>query len=147
MLEANDFWTYSCDLYAKNKIAKRCLSLQDNHNCNVNLFLFCLYLFSLGKTLSTGQCLALSEAIESLEKQLKQHRAMRKTAKSASPKDYERLKEEELKLEQKQQALLVNTFNDFDSKAENDPITSFVTYYDLDQETANDLVLPVKASS
>ena len=47
-LEDRPFWTFSLDVYTRPGIADACLSLQDQHGCDVNVVLFCCWAASTG---------------------------------------------------------------------------------------------------
>ncbi|MBS0248384.1 MAG: TIGR02444 family protein [Proteobacteria bacterium] len=40
----NEFWRFSCEIYAAAGVAVECLRLQDKHDIDVNLLLFCAWL-------------------------------------------------------------------------------------------------------
>jgi uncharacterized protein (TIGR02444 family) len=42
--EAAEFWEYSLRVYALPGVADVCISLQDDHGCDVNILLLCLWL-------------------------------------------------------------------------------------------------------
>ena len=41
--QADQFWTFSLQIYAHESVAEACLSLQDNYSLDVNLILFCYW--------------------------------------------------------------------------------------------------------
>jgi len=147
-LSADTFWDFSCNLYAKQGVAQSCLSLQDIYGCNVNVLLLCVFLHEQGYALTPDQLVTIVDAITESDTCLAAHRAKRVAAKKGDPKHYQWLKQQELDLEKHQQALLINLVNQLPVKIKNhDPIEAFLAYYQLDDETKHNLVLPVKASS
>ncbi|MFC3094083.1 TIGR02444 family protein [Alteromonas sediminis] len=145
-LRADDFWQFSCQHYMKEGVAKSCLTLQDNFGCNVNLLLLCVFLEQANKGLSIEQCAYLHRAIEHDDNTLKAHREIRKAAKHGNQSNYNSLKQQELALERAQQENLIAAFNGMPKAQKSyDPIDTFLAYYDLDENSKNTLVLPVKA--
>jgi uncharacterized protein (TIGR02444 family) len=48
----NPFWDFSLSVYARPGVAAACLELQDRHDLDVNLLLYCLFAGSMGRRLT-----------------------------------------------------------------------------------------------
>jgi uncharacterized protein (TIGR02444 family) len=104
-------WEFALSQYQRPAVARACLSLQDDFNCNINLVLFCLYAETLSYSLTVKELLLIEKTITDSEQQLKRHRSRRRKAKTATPDCYQALLEQELVLEQKQHQLIIDGAN------------------------------------
>jgi uncharacterized protein (TIGR02444 family) len=60
--QAEDFWRFTLEIYARPDVSSRCIELQDEHGRDVNILLYCLYAgLILGRRLG-GTELALLES-------------------------------------------------------------------------------------
>lgn len=107
------FWDYSLALYSYDKVMPTCLQLQDVYKLNVNMLLFCCYLDKLSYPLTTNELHKLIAAAQQTDSEIQLKRSERRAAKnpkqeSANHTQYEALKQEELVLEQQQQADIIS---------------------------------------
>jgi uncharacterized protein (TIGR02444 family) len=126
-LFAEQFWHFSLALYKKEGVAKRCLILQDDFSCNINVLLFCCLLRKKELIFSDKILKNIILSIEKSEITLKQHRFKRSAAKQ-NPALYQVLKDQELALEQQQQHDIVETYlanRDSPSPSQGDPVTVY----------------------
>lgn len=108
----NDFWQFSLSCYAEPGVAETCLVLQNQHEANINLLLYCLWLAKTGRSLDWVQIQQKGE-IESWHRQqvlpVRQLRMMMQETSEGSQAQkyyYESLKKDELDAEQIEQAML-----------------------------------------
>ncbi len=104
-------WAFALSLYKNPAIAKACLALQDEFNCNVNLILFSHYADSLGITLDSEHFLAIQQAIKTSEERLARHRSLRRIAKTESVHNYQALLKQELDFEHDQHGSIIECVN------------------------------------
>lgn len=109
MLQADEFWDFSCQLYADEGVASACLHVQDALDLNVNMILFCFYADTQGCYFSKAEYAACHQAIHSHAQALEQHREKRKGLKGTA--SYEAMLEQELSMEKYQQEQIVTYFN------------------------------------
>jgi uncharacterized protein (TIGR02444 family) len=57
-------WVFSCNLYSQPRIKAACLYLQDEHEVNVPLLLFCCWTGQYYQSLSPPQFAAIQESVE-----------------------------------------------------------------------------------
>lgn len=86
------FWTYSVALYGRSEVADACLRLQERHQLDVNLLLYCLWAASTGAgPLDGGDMASLCQAVGDWHERVVRHlRAIRKGLKEpigAAPRD------------------------------------------------------------
>ncbi|WP_427977321.1 DUF2390 domain-containing protein [Agarivorans sp.] len=102
---AERFWQFSQHVYANPELQSLCLSLQDKQQRNINLLLWLSFCQQQSWTVNLEQLLA---QIRDSEQKLAQFRRHRKTIKPLlSDTQYQLLLKHELKLERRQQQLLV----------------------------------------
>lgn len=63
-------WDFASALYAEPSIQELCLQLQDQHNANVNLILWCCWLESEGKPLGADSLIRAEELVLPLDQSL-----------------------------------------------------------------------------
>lgn len=104
----NAFWQFSLDLYVKPEVANYCLALQDQHNMQVNLLLYSIWLSAEGCILEPQLIKQNSQLQNWLSEIIPSIRLARKNVGENSKQDplYKQLKACELKAEQKAQAIL-----------------------------------------
>ncbi|MDM7862064.1 TIGR02444 family protein [Alteromonas sp. ASW11-36] len=113
LLTIDTAWQEALAIYALPGAADHLIKLQDNYGCNVNLILLCIVLGNRQFSLERMHIEQLISGIEQSERQLALHRELRRAAKLGAAKAYERLKQHELILEQRQHTLLLTTLNQF----------------------------------
>ncbi len=117
-LNSEQFWQFACKLYSKDGMQTKLLGYQDQQSKNVNLCLLLYYLDSLELAVTPSQLSELESCIAEFDQQalqpLRATRAYLKTIQN-EVSDYPTIRKEllsaELKLEKKQQQLLINTAN------------------------------------
>ncbi|WP_105174388.1 MULTISPECIES: TIGR02444 family protein [unclassified Pseudoalteromonas] len=117
-LNSEQFWQFACQLYSKDGMQTKLLGYQDQQGKNVNLCLLLYYLDSLELAVTPSQLSELELCIATFDQQalqpLRATRAYLKTI-QAEISDYPTIRKEllsaELKLEKKQQQLLIHTAN------------------------------------
>lgn len=128
-LFADQYWHFSLALYKKGEVAKKCLLLQDEFQCNVNILLFCCFVRHKELPFSYNSIKNIELAIKQSEQQLYAHRLKRIAAKQNAPL-YQALKDQELALERQQQKMIVEAYlANHDSHLDDDAITVFVDYF------------------
>ena len=109
--QADAFWQYSVDIYARTGVAETLITLQDNFGVNVNLCLLCSYIQRSGNVLQQTQLEELEQALVRTDKTLQPLRAERRDAKHPNPDCYKQLLAEELEWERQQQQDLIDALN------------------------------------
>ena len=117
-LNSEQFWQFACKLYSKDGMQTKLLGYQDQQGKNVNLCLLLYYLDSLELAVTPSQLSELESCIAEFDQQalqpLRATRAYLKTIQN-EVSDYPIIRKEllsaELKLEKKQQQLLISTIN------------------------------------
>ncbi len=81
------FWDFSISLYSKPGVGAACLALQDRHEIDVNILMFCLWLADDGYPAATGaEMRAYRHAVEPWHQEaVRGLRAVRKWMKPARP--------------------------------------------------------------
>lgn len=133
------FWDYSVRLYEREDAASHCLSLQDNHQVNVNLLLLVCWCMKFNVILTLPAIRTLADSINDLDLQLLAHRGTRRAShpdKGGDKELYEELKSQELALEKQCQQLLVDAFNaldaqQFEGDAVNPSFVALIHFYEL----------------
>jgi|GEM_PF-3492444 len=113
IISSDEYWNYALNVYGFGQIQALCLTLQDEHRCNVNVLLFCCYLDALKIALKHTAFETLNIALQPSELELHQHRILRRNAKQGPTDTYESLKQDELTLERKQQKIITETMQSF----------------------------------
>lgn len=145
-LEADQFWRFSCELYADAEIAKTCLALQDEYALNVNLLLLAVWLGRQQIGLSMDDFGRLTAAIAAWQhKHLQPIRELRRqigTERLRTPADlkhaveqlYGQLKQVELTAEKIQQQQLITALMERPlPDAASDPTSNLYAYIDSRQ--------------
>ncbi len=117
-LNSEQFWQFACKLYSKDGMQTKLLGYQDQQGKNVNLCLLLYYLDSLELAVTPSQLSELESCIAEFDQQalqpLRATRAYLKTIQNEIS-DYPNIRKEllsaELKLEKKQQQLLISKIN------------------------------------
>jgi len=110
MHEANAFWQFSLTVYASPGVADECLALQDSHDLNVNVLLFCAWAgHDLGVALVSEDIAAIARVIADWDAKIVKplraaRRAMKAWPQAASLR--EKLKAQELEAERLEQGML-----------------------------------------
>lgn len=109
------YWRFSCELYANSTVASACLRLQDFHSTNVNVVLFECFLIRCGFTLEFEELNQVLLAIAREDYELKVFRDARIEAKPVASdpvkdKIYALMKASELQLEKQQQKAIVEAW-------------------------------------
>ena len=60
-VDAACFWAYSLRTYASPGVADACISLQDDHGCDVNVLLLCLWLAQMGQFVLEGKHIEVAQ--------------------------------------------------------------------------------------
>lgn len=123
-LNSEAFWQFACRLYDEEGMQTRLLGYQNQQGKNVNVCLLLYYLDSLELALNESQLnqleLCIGEFDEQVLKPLRTARAYLK-ANQSEIADYARIRKEllsaELKLEKKQQQMLIDRVNRMSLKA------------------------------
>lgn len=104
----NDFWQFSLELYANPEVAQYCLKLQDQHDMQVNILLYSLWLSFEGCILEPQRIKQNSQLQNWLKVIIPNIRDARKQVGENSKQDplYKQLKASELMAEQRAQAIL-----------------------------------------
>ena len=108
----NQLWQFSLQQYGKPEVAQICLTLQNEHEANINLILYCLWLAQIEKCFDWADILHNENREEWRRDHILPLRESRLALKQAGLRDaeqiteYERLKQKELLAEQKEQAML-----------------------------------------
>jgi uncharacterized protein (TIGR02444 family) len=113
-LPDNPFWEFSLAVYGRSGVPEACLGLQDRHDLDVNLLLFCCWAGSRGRALAAGDLDRLVETAgpwhEHVVKALRGARCWLKgqTAAPAEPAEALRevIKAQELEAERLEQLIL-----------------------------------------
>lgn len=135
-------WDFSVRFYEHEDVALHCLSLQDNHQVNVNLLLLICWCMKHNVILTLPAIQTLSGSIAKIEPRLLAHRGTRRACHPDNGGDralYEELKAQELELERTCQQLLVTAFNKleaqrFEGDAINPSIVALIHFYRLKQQ-------------
>lgn len=62
----NEFWDFSTRLHARDDVERACLALQDRHDIDVNVLLFCYWVAASGRaTFRPGELAAALDAVRS----------------------------------------------------------------------------------
>lgn len=117
-LNSEQFWQFACKLYSKDGMQTKLLGYQDQQSKNINLCLLLYYLDSLDLAVTPSQLSELESCIAEFDQQalqpLRATRAYLKTIQNEIS-DYPNIRKEllsaELKLEKKQQQLLISKIN------------------------------------
>lgn len=108
--DKNLFWQFSLDFYGCPAVADLCLQLQDDHQRQVNIVLWCLWLGQQGKALDKSSLACALEQLQDWQLEVVQPlRHARKALKHhalSNPVIYRQAKQLELELEQQEQGLL-----------------------------------------
>lgn len=107
--QAEDFWQWSCDYYAR--IKQPCLIWQDGYGANVNMLLLAIYLAAHQVALSLADWRKLQHHIAQSNADILRLRQQRYSIKSQCEQTYQQLLRQELLHEQQQQQLLMNKLN------------------------------------
>lgn len=110
---AASFWRFSLAVYGKPGVSGACLDLQDAHEVDVNVLLYCCWMAHRGCSLTTAQCLEAIKTTEEWRRDVVQPlRAIRRHVGAgdrtvpAFASAYTALKTCELQIEQTEQAML-----------------------------------------
>lgn len=112
--EAHPFWAFSIAVYERDGVAEACLALQERHDLDVNVLLFCCWAGSRGQSLDSDEIARLIETVspwrDDVVRPLRDVRRWLKTQSLAPAATVEplreRVKADELKAEAIQQWLL-----------------------------------------
>jgi len=120
--DKNLFWQFSLEFYTRPAVADLCLQLQDDHQRQVNIVLWCLWLGQQGKTLDKSGLARALDALQSWQLDvIGPLRHVRRTLKRhglSNPAIYRQAKQLELELEKQEQGLLFElSFGLLDSPA------------------------------
>ncbi|WP_220720511.1 TIGR02444 family protein [Agarivorans litoreus] len=102
---SDNFWHYSEQVYSRPEVKKLCLWLQEQHQRNVNLLLWLSYCQQQRWTVNLELLLIQISTSEQKISEFRQHR--KKMKPHLSDTQYQLLLKHELKLERRQQQLLV----------------------------------------
>lgn len=103
--DAEQFWQFSEQHYARPGVAQACLQLQDEHGANVNLLLLLLMLEERGFTVEPASFMPLLATRQGLFNQWRRLRRQLKT--TLNHDEYLQLLQHELELERWQQQELL----------------------------------------
>ncbi|MFT5788275.1 MAG: hypothetical protein ACI8SJ_000378 [Shewanella sp.] len=121
-----------CDsIYLKHQ--QLCLSLQDEHQVNVNLLLLALWLDTQELQLSAAQWQTLRQDTLKWETRvLLPYRSLRRLSKSClSDAEYQQMLEVELMLERKSQRLISRSLNKLACQGDSSNLTSYLALFNL----------------
>ena len=111
--EAEAFWAFSLDLYARPGVAASCLRLQDEGGLDVNLLLLCCWIARSGRGRLSEAEIAAAEARAApfrrdvIEPLRAVRRGLKKLPDAASLSLYAELKQIELRAEREEQRMLL----------------------------------------
>ena len=133
----NSFWDFSLTVYARENVERACLALQERHDLDINMLLFCCWAGSRGRSLTAADIGRLRDAVEpwrsSVVTPLRGVRGWLKTqgvaAKSLTDPLRERIKADELDAEAVAQRLMVETVPVNDGTGEPDLAAANLTTY------------------
>ena len=115
-----EFWQFSLTFYQNNLVSQRLLAAQEEHNLNINMALFCLYLEQKNLGLSHSQLEALKRQLQPFNQEVTNKlRSLRFEFRHREQEidGYATLKKHllqaELILEQQEQAILIATCQSF----------------------------------
>jgi uncharacterized protein (TIGR02444 family) len=148
----HDFWRYSVKLYSKKAVETACLLLQNTHNLNMNILLYCLYHPANGRgIITTRELERVAFLVDNFNKKITS--TLRKTRQlwkklSNSSAIYHELFHLELAAEQIEQAIIMEALfsvaqnNRTDREKLNDCMASLNNYFCqksviLNKETRN----------
>jgi uncharacterized protein (TIGR02444 family) len=114
-MEANPFWDFSLQHYAKVPVRQQCLTLQDRVGANVNIVLFTLWLASEKCLFDYDLILRHAEFLRWHEQVVTPLRQARLGVKQSGLSDrlYEKVKKSELNAEQIEQDILYSLLPQF----------------------------------
>ncbi|MCW8109030.1 TIGR02444 family protein [Alteromonas ponticola] len=138
-LSFQHFWNFSVTHYLAGENKRCCLTLQDQYGVNVNLLLLLGWCITHHKIVTLVQWNELQGAIEQSDENLKAHRHRRQKEKQKTQFDsarYQLLKDQELVLERRQQADMLEQFSQqvhlcIEPDQVNGSIPAFVHSYNL----------------
>lgn len=135
----HDFWRYSVKLYSKKAVETGCLLLQNTHNLNLNIILYCLYHPAHGRgIISIRELEKVAFVVDNFHKKItgnvrKSRQSWKKL--SASSAVYQDLFQLELTAEQIEQAIIMEALfsvaqkNRSEREKLNDCIASLNNYF------------------
>lgn len=128
LFDADAFWQFSGELYQKKGVKELCLQCQDEFSLNVNLLLFCGWLWRFDISLTIPQWRIVQQVITQSESELHELRKQRKCQVKNS-KQYKACLERELQLEAQQQNLILQTAEGLNLQEVNEhPLRSYFAY-------------------
>jgi uncharacterized protein (TIGR02444 family) len=68
--EANPFWQFSLTLYARDGVAPACLRLQDSHELDVNIILYCCWAAECGVVLDAAAITGIVDGTSAWRRQV-----------------------------------------------------------------------------
>ena len=152
---AEEFWTFSLDLYARPGVADACLRLQDSYALDVNMLLLCCWLGRRGYRLGAAELAAAEARAAPLRAQvLVPLRAVRRALKTmplaGGAALYARVKAVELAAEREEQRLIVAPWSGSPRPARDEGITEaanltlYFTSHGLAPEVGEELINALK---
>ena len=114
----NPFWQFSLDYYAKPGVQAICLKLQNEHEADVNVLLYALWLAGQGRVLCMSELLRSEELVEvqAAVRDLREYRSHQRG--KVNSQVYQQLKDRELQAEKIVQDVLFDHINVFSQRSE-----------------------------
>lgn len=112
---ADEFWDWTCVVYADGEVQTLCLAMQNRFNCNVNFLLLAIWLGQRNYLIPKTGWSLLIKRTERLRAGVRQLRDRRRKVKLADREKYEELLNLELKGENLVQAKAMETLLGFNN--------------------------------
>ena len=112
---ADEFWDWTCAVYADGEVQTLCLAMQNRFNCNVNFLLLAIWLGERRYLISKTGWSMLIKRTERLRKGVRRIRESRRKVKLTDREKYEELLNLELKGENLVQAKAMETLLGFNN--------------------------------
>lgn len=112
---ADEFWDWTCVVYADGDVQKLCLAMQDRFNCNVNFLLLGIWFGQRKHFMSKAAWSVLIKRTARLRTGVRKLREQRRKIKLADREKYEELLNLELKGENLVQAQAMDILLSFDN--------------------------------
>ncbi|AOE49006.1 TIGR02444 family protein [Kangiella sediminilitoris] len=106
---ADEFWDWTCTVYANGDVQTQCLAMQNRFNCNVNFLLLAIWLGQRNYLIPKTGWVLLIKRTEKLRAGVRKLRQKRRQLKLKDREKYEELLDLELKGENLVQAKALET--------------------------------------
>lgn len=112
---ADEFWDWTCVVYADGEVQTLCLAMQNRFNCNVNFLLLAIWLGQRNYLISKTGWHLIGKRTEAIRAGVDKLRQRRRKIKLTDRKKYEELLQLELKGENLVQSKAVETLLGFNN--------------------------------